>query len=60
LNRTLFNRKTKLRDASIPLLWSNIFKQVEDLNITFEKPLETTNTSNMARRNTIKVVVEYQ
>jgi len=55
-NRSLFNGRTELRDAPIPLTGSNIFKQVEGLNVTFEKPLETTNTSKRAQTNTVEVV----
>jgi len=55
-NRSLFNGRTERRDASIPLTGAEIFKQVEDLNVTFGKPLETTNSSKRSRTKNFEVV----
>jgi len=50
-NRSLFNGRTELRDAPTTLTGSDIFKQVESLNVTFGKPLEISNTSKRGRGN---------
>jgi len=48
LSRTLLSGRTKLRDTPSSLSGSDIFKQVEGLNVTFGKPLEITNASKRA------------
>jgi len=55
-NQALFNGRTERRDAPIPLTRAEIFKQVEDLNVTFGKQLETTNSSKRSRTNNVEVV----
>jgi len=56
LSQTLFNGSTELRDAPSSLSGSDIFKQVEGVNLTFGKPLETINASKRARGNNVDVV----
>jgi len=56
LSQILFNGSTELRDAPSSLSGSDIFKQVEGVNVTFGKPLETTNASKRARGNNVDAV----
>ena len=54
--RSLFKGKIELRDASLPLTGSDIFKQVKGLNVTFGKPIEIPNTSKRGRGTNVEFV----
>ena len=59
LNRHLFNGTNELRDAPEPLSGSDIWNQVEGVNVTFGKPLNPIYTSKRARgKNVVQVGVE--
>ncbi|XP_068498546.1 uncharacterized protein [Phaseolus vulgaris] len=57
LSRSLFDGRTELSEAPEHLSGSDIFKQVEGINVTFGKPLEPTDTSKRGRgKNVLEVV----
>jgi len=56
LNHHLFNGTNELRDSPEPLLRSDIWNQVEGVNVTFGKPLDPIDTSKRAcGKNVVQV-----
>jgi len=56
-NRNLFNGRNELRDAPKHFSGSDIFGQVEGLNVTFRKPLEPMDNNKRAwGKNVVEVV----
>ncbi|KAL2345210.1 hypothetical protein Fmac_006495 [Flemingia macrophylla] len=53
LNRSRFNGRTEQRDQPTTLSGSDIFKQVEDINVTFGKPLDYNETGKRTRGNKV-------
>jgi len=58
LSRYICNETNELRDEPKHLSRSDIFKRVEGLNVTFGKPLEPMDTSEMVQRKHVVEVVE--
>ncbi|XP_068495089.1 uncharacterized protein [Phaseolus vulgaris] len=58
-NHHLFDGTNELRDAPKPLLGSDIWNQIEGVNVTFGKPLDPIDTSKRARgKNVVQVGAE--
>ena len=59
LNHNLFNGTNELRDGPEPFSGSNIWNQVEGVNVTFGKTLDPIDTSKRARgKNVVQVGAE--
>jgi len=57
LSRSLFYERTELREAPEHLSGSDIFEQVQGVNVTFGKPLEPIHTSKRGQgKNVVEVV----
>jgi len=60
LSHFLFNERTELREALEHLSQSDIFKQVEGVNVTFGKPLEPMDTSKRGRGKNVVGVEQWK